>query len=192
MTRIALIRHYPTAWNAERRLQGRSDIALTDAARATLRGLAMPAPWNGARLIASPLARARETAELLAAGRRVETDARLVELSWGAWEGRTADDLLADPTANFRPTHEWGPDAKAPDGESAREAWRRLRPALVEVAAGSAAVIVTHKALMRLILTRAADGAPPEIKRGRLYPLTLRPSGLPREPGAPARLEPRP
>ena len=68
MTQIALIRHYPTAWNAEARLQGQSDIPLNDASRAKLASLALPAPWDQARIVASPLKRAEETAQLLAGG----------------------------------------------------------------------------------------------------------------------------
>ena len=191
MTRIVLMRHYPTAWNAEARLQGQTDIPLTDTARQTLQGLRMPQPWRQARLIASPLSRAAETAALLADGRQVATDPRLIELSWGAWEGCRAEDLLADPASGFRPTHEWGPDTMAPDGESAREAWDRVRPALADVAQDpDDAVLVLHKALMRLILTRAGV-TEPQIKRGRLYPLTLGRTGLPSGAGTPLRLEAR-
>lgn len=193
MTRIALMRHYPTPWNAEARLQGRTDVPLSDAARETLTGLAMPMPWRTARLIASPLGRAQETAAILSAGRSIETDARLTELSWGTWEGQRAEDLLADPASGFVPTHLWDRDTRAPGGESMRDAWTRVRPALAEIAAdGRPAVLIMHKALMRVILGTACDWtSPPEIKRGRLYPLTLRPSGLPREPEAPDRLGPR-
>lgn len=191
MTRVALLRHYPTGWNAEARLQGRTDVPLADASRSTLATLAMPQPWNGARLFASPLARAAETASMLAGGRDIHLDRRLVEISWGAWEGRRAADLAADARAGFRPTHEWGPDDRAPHGESPREAWERIRPALAEIAGDPApAVLVLHKAMMRLILGHAGV-AKPEIRRGRLYPLTLAPDGAPGAPGGPARLEPR-
>ena len=130
MTQIALIRHYPTPWNLEQRLQGQVDIGLTDEARATLAGLKLPPPWDGARMIASTLLRARDTADLLADGRAVHHDARLIEISWGDWEGKHAKDLLADPSSGFIPTHEWDADTKAPGGESRRDAWDRTRPAL--------------------------------------------------------------
>lgn len=193
MTEIALIRHYPTPWNKEARLQGQTDIPLTDDARETLRGLKMPPSWDQARLIASTLSRAVDTATLLADGRKVTQDQRLVELSWGDWEGQQAKDLLADPASGFRPTHEWDADTRAPGGESRNDAWARTRPALAEIAADpTPAVIVTHKALMRIILGVACDWqGMPEIKRGRLYPLTLRASGLPRNVQDPVRLIPR-
>jgi len=127
------------------------------------------------------VARARETAEVLAGPRPVILDERLVEVSWGAWEGQRTEDLLADPASGFRPTHEWGPDTKAPGGESAREAIARARPALAAIAAhGTPALIVTHKGLMRRIMALAGAAEPPEIKRGRLYPVDLAPDGTPR------------
>lgn len=193
MTPIALLRHFPTAWNAEQRLQGRTDVPLSAEARANLADLRMPMPWRGARLVSSPLSRALETADLLADGRTVETDPDLVEISWGAWEGKQAHALLGDPSSGFRPTHEWDLDTAAPGGESMREAMERARPALARLAAtGTRAVIVTHKALMRVILGTACDWVrPPEIRRGRLYPLVVRDSGLPRRPEEPVRLESR-
>lgn len=193
MTRVALIRHYPTEWNREARLQGQADIPLTGDACATLATLKMPRPWDTARLFSSPLVRARHTAYLLSEGRNIHQDARLIEMSWGEWEGALAKDLLMNPSSGFRPTHEWDLDTKAPGGESMQDAWERARPALADIAVDPApAVIVTHKALMRVILGHACNWrSMPEIKRGRLYPVTLRPSGLPRDPGEAVRLEAR-
>lgn len=191
MTPVALLRHYPTAWNAEGRLQGQTDVPLAPAARALLAGLRLPPPWDGARLFASALGRAAETARLLACGRPVTIDPRLAELGFGAWEGRRTAELAADPAAGFRPSSEWGPDDRAPGGESLAEAWERLARALAAVAAEPApAVVVTHKSVMRLIL-RHAGTAETEIKRGRLYPLTLDAAGRPGDPGPPVRLVPR-
>jgi probable phosphoglycerate mutase len=71
-----------------------------------------------------------------------------------------------------------------------------VQPALAGVAAGAApALLIVHRALMRVILARAWDWnydspEPFRIKRGRLYPLTLLPDGTPTAPEEPARLEP--
>ena len=191
MTRIALMRHFPTAWNAEGRLQGQTDVPLTPASRAVLAGLRLPPPWDGARLVASALMRAAETARLLADRRPVTTDPRLVELGFGNWEGRRTAELACDPEAGFRPSSDWGAHDRAPGGESLAEAWARVGPALAEIAADPApAVIVAHKSVMRLILRRAGLDRP-EIKRGRLYPLGLDGSGSPGDPQPPVRLVPR-
>ena len=195
MTRVALLRHFPTDWNREARLQGRTDRPLSDESRAALAALTLPAGWDEATVVASPLARAAETAAILARGRKVTIEPRLVEIAFGAWEGRTADDLLADPGSGFRPTGEMGWHDRAPGGgESAAEAWERARPALARIAArGRPAILVCHKALMRVILGvawnwRHPEGGPPPIRRARLYPVTLRADGRPAEPGEPVRL----
>ena len=65
MTPIALIRHGPTGWNAERRLQGRADRPLSDEGRARVAGWRVPDAYLGFEWVASPLSRARETAEIL-------------------------------------------------------------------------------------------------------------------------------
>ena len=196
MTRIALLRHFPTSWNLEHRLQGQTDIPLTDESREQLRGLALPAPWDTARIIASPLKRADETARILARGRPVTLDARLVEIGYGEWEGQPGTDLLADPNSGYVNVEDAGWHLRAPGGESPWEVWQRVRPALAEIAAeANPALLIVHRALMRVILARAwgwnYDSKEPfRIKRGRLYPLTLLADGTPTEPEEPARLEP--
>ena len=194
MTRIALLRHFPTAWNDARRFQGQTDIPLTDKSRAELRRLAIPAPWDEARIIASPLKRADETARLLARGRAVSIDPRLVEIGFGAWEGKRGADLLADPASGYVHIEHWGWHKHPPGGESPWEVWQRVRPALAEIAAaGKPALLVAHRALMRVILARAwgwnYDSPEPfKIKQQRIYPMTLGPDGDPEGPEEPARL----
>lgn len=191
---IALLRHFPTDWNGEARLQGRADRPLTPEGRARLASLRLPAAWNRAEIVASPLSRARETAEALSGGRAVRIDPALVEQDWGAWEGRRSADLLAEPDSGFVPTHRLGWHDRPPGGETRAEVWERVRPALA--ALDRPAVVVTHKGVMRVILRLA--GAPldaegtPEIKRARLYPVEIGPDGTPAAPGPAIRLEPRP
>lgn len=197
MTEVALIRHYPTDWNRERRLQGRTDRPLDAGARAALAGLRLPAPWDGRAILASPLARAIETARALADGRMVGIDARLAEIAYGDWEGRLVAEMTADPSSGFVPADRLGWDRRPPGGgESAAEAWDRVLPLLAEIAGrGEPTLLVLHKALMRVILRMAAGGPErraPEIKRGRLYPLRLDRQGRPAPAGPPLRLEPRP
>ncbi|MEM7176822.1 MAG: histidine phosphatase family protein [Pseudomonadota bacterium] len=195
MTRVALLRHYPTDWNRERRLQGQIDRPLTGDAREALSALALPPAWAWARVVTSTLSRTIDTARLLAPGQPIDQDARLVEIAWGAWEGKRAADLLADPSSGFVPTGDMRWDARPPGGESMADAWARIQPALAEIAAGPPAVLVSHKAVMRVILGFAMNWRLPEggveIKRGRLYPLSLRPGGMPTAPEPALRLVPR-
>ena len=110
---IYVVRHGQTDWNAERRLQGQKDIPLNAIGRAQA--------WqNGINLaeilkieaipfdfVASPLARTRATMEIMreAMGlpsKAYKTDERLVEVSFGDWEGFTIKELKA--TARDRVT----------------------------------------------------------------------------------------
>lgn len=99
---IYLVRHGQTAFNRERRLQGHVDSPLTDLGRrqaqavaGLLRDLTRAEP--GWRVISSPLGRARDTAAAVAQvlGAEVEEDRRLMELSWGDWDGRLRSELEA-------------------------------------------------------------------------------------------------
>ena len=85
MIRLALLRHGHTAWNRAGRIQGRTDVALDQEARAQLGQLRLPADWADADIVASPLARAMETAALVS-GRRPHSDPALLEMDWGDWE----------------------------------------------------------------------------------------------------------
>ena len=87
MTPLALLRHAPTTWNQAKRLQGRADVALAEDSVATLRGRRLPPEVTGFRSLVSPLKRCRETARLL--GLTPVLDARLIEMDWGEYEGRT-------------------------------------------------------------------------------------------------------
>jgi broad specificity phosphatase PhoE len=103
-------------------LGGTLDLPLTEVGRAEARALAgRLAGIRVDRIIASPMARALETARIVAAGRPVEVDERLRELRYGAWEGLThaliesRDPALwarwdADPAATDPPGGECGND----------------------------------------------------------------------------------
>jgi broad specificity phosphatase PhoE len=120
---IYLVRHGQTAFNAEGRLQGHVDSPLTGRGRAqavrfgeTLRGLT--APEEGWRIVSSPLGRARATAQAIrdALGwGEIELEPRLIELSWGDWDGRLRTDLQARHPEAFGQS---GWAFEAPTGES--------------------------------------------------------------------------
>ena len=126
MIRLAFLRHGITGWNREGRIQGRTDIPLDAEGRERLSSLTLPEDWRDATLHASPLSRAVETARLLGNGRPVHTDARLIEMDWGAWEGLRGLDLRADPASGYRDIEDWGWDFRPPGGESPADLRDRL------------------------------------------------------------------
>src|SRR5579872_48207 len=96
MTLLALLRHGATDWNAARRMQGRSDIPLNAAGHAVLAGLLPPPELGHVIWLTSPLRRAVDSATALGiANARIEP--RLIEMDWGAWEGRTLAELRQLP-----------------------------------------------------------------------------------------------
>jgi probable phosphoglycerate mutase len=137
--RILLARHGETQWNVEGRYQGKTfDIPLSEAGRAQalalgrrLRGLAIH------RAVASPLLRARQTAELALGDRAamLAFDPRLVELSHGEWEGRLAAEIQAEQPDLRRAWRETPHLVRLPGGESFRDVEARAWPAFQEACA---------------------------------------------------------
>lgn len=164
MTTLALLRHGPTEWNAGKRLQGRADIALSAEGRASLSGRRVPPEFVGFRCLVSPLTRARETAILL--GLSGEIDARLIEMDWGAYQGRTIPDLRQAHGQAFLDNEARGLDFQPEGGESPRAVQSRVRPLLSEIAARRRSTLaVTHRGVIRAIYALAAGwdmtGTPP-------------------------------
>lgn len=128
---IALVRHGQTTANAEGRLQGRTDLSLSDLGRVQVQRVARhlvqqhptsPRPDadeagdRRVRVVTSPLPRAVQTAEAIAIGFGVEVaiEPRLIELDYGDWEGRPLRDVPADDWARWRNDPHFAP----PGGES--------------------------------------------------------------------------
>jgi probable phosphoglycerate mutase len=156
MTLLAVLRHGPTEWSTARRLQGRTDIPLSPAGRATVASWRLPPALAGCAWLTSPLRRAGETAEILglAAARR---EARLIEMAWGDWEGLTLAELAVHPGAALAERAAAGLDLQPPGGESPRQVQARLRPLLAEIArAGDAVGAVTHKGVIRALFALAS------------------------------------
>jgi broad specificity phosphatase PhoE len=155
--RTLLIRHGRTAWNEQGRMQGRADLPLSPAGRAEVWSWQLPDGWAGARWLSSPLRRATETAALLTDG-PVAIELRLIEMDWGAWEGRTLTELRAEMPAAMAANEARGLDFRPDSGESPREVRARLENLLAELAVQPGlgdAVCVTHKGVIRAALSLA-------------------------------------
>ena len=174
--RIALLRHGPTEWNAAGRIQGHTDIPMSDAGLAKMSALRLPLDF--ARAYCSPLLRARQTAQALELS-GITFDVRLMEQNWGIWEGLSLDGirthhgkdafLKAGERAAFRPS----------DGESTEELLTRIAAFLKDVARGEGdAVAVTHTGVLRAAYTLAtgwdmATPMPAKLDVSKILLLTL-------------------
>jgi glucosyl-3-phosphoglycerate phosphatase len=147
--RLVLWRHGQTAWNAERRFQGHSDISLDETgheqARSAARYLAAMHPDA---IFSSDLARAAETAAYLGelTGLPVQLDKDLRERGGGAWEGLTDREIRENYPEAYA---EWIP----PDGEPVSAVAERVSGVLERTAEnvdGSLVVLVSHGAAINL------------------------------------------
>lgn len=158
--RIILWRHGRTAWNAERRFQGQTDIPLDDTGLAQAsRAAKVLARLQPHRIHSSDLSRARATADALAAltGLAVEEDADLRETFAGQWQGLTRTELEEQFGADLQ---QWaaGSEIRPGGGETRSEVAHRMVTAidraLEGTAPGETLVVATHGGA-----ARAAIGA---------------------------------
>lgn len=155
MTLLALLRHFPTAWNNSGKIQGHADVPLTEASRTALATLAVPRDFASFRVMCSPLKRARETAQAL--GLAATSHARWIEMNWGSYEGHSLTDLRARLGAEFAANEARGLDFTPPGGESPRMVCDRLAPLLQAIARNETDILaVTHRGVIRAIYAHAS------------------------------------
>jgi probable phosphoglycerate mutase len=133
---IVLVRHGPTEWSVSGRHTGATDLSLTEDGRAAAASLRdRLARYDFALVLSSPLARARETAELAGLGDRAELDDDLREYDYGAYEGRTTADIQQERPGWYL-WRDGVPDGETPDqvGERADRAIARALAADGDVA----------------------------------------------------------
>ena len=168
------VRHGQTEWNRDGRLQGRQDSALTQLGRSQAeqqgrilaRLLEAPTEFQ---FIASPLGRTRETARIVTATLgvafdTVRLDERLVELSFGSWEGATEQDVEAHSPGQWaaREAQMWSHRAPS-GGESYSDAAERAALWLAEWrTAPRPTVIISHGGLGRVFRGHYAGLSPAE------------------------------
>jgi probable phosphoglycerate mutase len=162
--RILLARHGETPWNAEGRYQGQIDIPLSEVGERQARSL-------GERLrdavitraIASPLARAKRTAELALGDARAAMlgfDEGLKEIGHGEWEGLLAAEIRERDPARLLAWREAPESVLMPGagGESLRNVADRAWPALARACEGlsddDTLLLVAHDAVNRVLLCR--------------------------------------
>jgi alpha-ribazole phosphatase len=163
MTRLVLVRHGQTDWNAEGRYQGHNDLPLNaigwaqaDAAARQLSGHLFEAIYS------SDLRRAYETASIIAGslGMAVQVDKGLREVYLGQWEGMLFSDIKAQYPAEWEQRQRDPAHARPPGGETAAELAARVWAAVDEIAqrhAPGPVLIVSHGLALAAVLCRVQD-----------------------------------
>jgi 2,3-bisphosphoglycerate-dependent phosphoglycerate mutase len=149
-TRILLVRHGETDWNATGRIQGHNDTPLNAAGRQQALRAAQRLALQPVRgLYSSDLARAYETAMIIGEplGLTVVTSPRLRERRYGAWEGLTAAEIQARYPEQFAMWRARSTDFAPPQGESISQLLTRALAELQTMARrhlSETVVVVTH------------------------------------------------
>lgn len=154
--KLTLLRHAMTAWNLEKRVQGRIDQPLSEKGRQQLAALRLPPALLASQWYCSPLLRARQTAEALGLD-AITFEAALIEMSWGDWEGQILKPLRRELGETMRRNESRGLDFLPPGGESPRQVQARLRAWLQNIApGGNDCCAITHKGVIRCMYSLAS------------------------------------
>lgn len=152
--RVYLLRHGETAWNAQGRYLGRTDLLLSPEGREALDR----ADFTPDRVYVSPLRRTAETAQLLFPGAAQTVIPGFREMDFGVFEGRSWRDM-----ENFAPYREWvdsGCRGPIPEGESMEQFCARTCAAFEALADQAAEageerlVVVAHGGIQMAVLER--------------------------------------
>jgi broad specificity phosphatase PhoE len=176
---VYLARHGETDWNRQGRWQGHTDIALNDQGRLQAHALGQAVIARGlGRISSSDLARARETAEIVAGLLGVPTvsaDARLRERGFGLFEGLTREEC------ETRFPEEWArykaDGGSPPGGEPRDHVMERMRAGILALAeepgAETASLAVSHGGAIRLLVLSVTGTMPPPLENGAVFRLDV-------------------
>lgn len=181
--RILLARHGETPWNAEGRYQGQIDIPLSPVGEKQAALLAERLKdVRITRAVASPLSRARRTAEVALGPERAAMltfEPELMEIAHGTWEGKLASEIRAEDGERLAAWRE-APDTvlmPGPGGESLpmvlERAWRGFARACEGLGADDTLLVVAHDAVNRVILCRLLGIPLAKLWTFRQAPTTL-------------------
>jgi probable phosphoglycerate mutase len=160
-TKLVLIRHGETAWNAEHRIQGRLDIPLSPRGMLQSARLAECLANEPIEAVySSGQSRAWLTAAPLAArlGLQIIAEPRLRERCFGIFEGLTLEEIAERHPAEFVKWRERDPEWRPDGGESGQQLIDRVMSAVNEIGARHAnqtVALVSHGGVLDVIYRAA-------------------------------------
>jgi probable phosphoglycerate mutase len=176
LTRICIVRHGETSWNAEKRIQGQTDIGLDPAGLAQAEAAAnWLAGTPVAALYSSDLQRAQQTAASIAVvlGLPAILLPAMRERRYGLFEGLTYAEARKQHPAQYHAFEMRVPDFALPEGgESLHQLYERVTGGLCEIVArhpGQTVVLVTHGGVLDIV-NRFVRGNPLDLPRDFLIP----------------------
>ena len=177
--RLLTVRHGETDSARERRFAGSRDVALNPRGRRQCEAVARAlAGAHAAVVYASPLGRARESAELIAApsGLPVRVEPAFREMAFGEWEGLTRAEVAERYPRELAGWAEAPHLIQPPGGERLDEVAARVSAglsALADAQGGQTVVLVSHAIVVRLIVLEALGLGP-----DRLWSVDASPAGI--------------
>jgi len=165
MTRLCIVRHGETEWNAGRRIQGQIDIPLSGAGVAQARAAAnYLCDEDFAAIYSSDLARARQTAQAVAHLSRLplQTMAGLRERHFGVFQGMTHEEAQQQRPQEFARHLSREPRFAPPGGESLLQLAARVATTFADIInrhRGEAAAVFTHGGVLDILYRQATGRA---------------------------------
>ncbi|NBG88706.1 histidine phosphatase family protein [Isachenkonia alkalipeptolytica] len=156
--KIHITRHGETKWNQERRMQGSQNSSLTSKGMADAEKLQQRlASVKFDKIYSSPLGRAVRTAEIIRGDRKlpIEKVPQLMEMNFGAWEGRTVEEIERAYGQRYRDFWDAPEKYQPVEGESFEELFQRVERGLKEIIErgeeGEVSLLVAHAVVIKCI-----------------------------------------
>ena len=167
MVRLVLVRHAATAWTAQGRFQGQTDVPLSPHGQRQMAALAQRLMTETLHtLYASDLQRAWETAQAIATPHalRVQAEPRLREMAFGRWEGLTYAEIQQRDVQALAAWERDQLNRAPPGGETLLQMAERVRAAYASMVMhrqDQSIGVIAHGGPLQLLLCLAL-GLPPQ------------------------------